>query len=549
MIWLSYLLKTMLIQLIAFGGYKLLLDKEPVGHLKRSYLLGSLVLSLAIPFLTVPRLFSASVNVFTPHQGAAVSELTGDAYFGTSGLLASAEVYSISDLLWALAVGLYAVGVLVYLVRMLKALWSVRNRLGRLVSTRRLTSGTCLVGLAEPVATHTFMNWIFYDEADPPSEEVLAHELAHANQWHSLDRLFVGALQVMFWFNPLLRYYERAIRINHELLADQAVLRQGVNPVFYQQQLLNALRRPASPALSSGVDFYLTKKRFQMMSLSKTRRSRTLVKISAALFLWVVLLFNFGQTGYAQIAPPPPPPPVHLGHVSDVEQAIPTAKQLQDWAGDMNNNIYLDAKYLGASVLNKYKPEDFSQYYVLEAPAYSANRGQHIYLFTAKNHPWPQVPPPPPPFPAVRPEGAHSSFPAPPPPPPPAPAPPSAVPPPPPPVHAPPGAVPPPPPPVPAGASELPPPPPPVDWNTFKEKLPSAAQLQEWQDSKVYRVWINYEQVSNKDLANYAPENFSLYNVTKLMNNANHYGEYTYQVSLVTKERLAEWRRKQGQRN
>lgn len=95
----------------------------------------------------------------------------------------------------------------------------------------------------------------------------------------------------------------------------------------------------------------------------------------------------------------------------------------------------------------------------------------------------------------------------------------------------------------------MPPPPPPVDWNTFKEKLPSAAQLQEWQDSKVYRVWINYEQVSNKDLANYAPENFSLYNVTKLMNNANHYGEYTYQVSLVTKERLAEWRRKQGQRN
>ncbi|MFT6001158.1 MAG: hypothetical protein ACI81P_003627, partial [Neolewinella sp.] len=66
MIWLSYLLKTVLIQLIAFGCYKLLLDREPLGHWKRAYLLGSLLLSLVIPLVTVPRLFAEAVHVFTP---------------------------------------------------------------------------------------------------------------------------------------------------------------------------------------------------------------------------------------------------------------------------------------------------------------------------------------------------------------------------------------------------------------------------------------------------------------------------------------------------
>jgi hypothetical protein len=88
-----------------------------------------------------------------------------------------------------------------------------------------------------------------------------------------------------------------------------------------------------------------------------------------------------------------------------------------------------------------------------------------------------------------------------------------------------------------------------VDWNEFKEEMPSAAQLQEWQDRKEFRVWIDRTQISNRELANYAPAGFSLYNVSKLMKNAKHYGEYTYQVNLMTKERLAELRRQQKQRN
>jgi hypothetical protein len=547
MIWLSYLLKTVLIQLIAFGCYKLLLDREPLGHWKRAYLLGSLLLSLVIPLVTVPRLFAEAVHVFTPMVD---STMSGNSLSGTPELLPLAEGYSLNDLLWPLVIGLYGLGVLVYLVRMLKALWSVRNRLVRATSSQEIASGIQLIGLAEPTATHTFGQWIFFHEATPPAKEVLAHEMAHAKQWHSLDRLIVGTLRVIFWFNPMLRHYERAIRVNHELLADQAVLRQGVNPISYQQQLLAALRRPASPAFSSGVDFNLTKKRFQMMHLSKASGPRSLVKLLTAGLLWVLLLLSFGQAGFAQTAPPPPPPPkapeATQHRFSEIKQAIPTAKQLTAWQENKDNSIHIDAQSVKSSAIKEYQPGDFSQYYVVKSPEGSGDHGLHVFLFTEKAYPWPNVPPPPPPFPPMPPSAApkapqappappvlHSSVPAP-------PAPPAA------PTAAPPA------PPAPPSASDLPPPPPPppppMDWNEL-DKIPSAAQLEEWQDSKKFGVWIDLDQVSNDELANYSPDNFGYFRVNKLMKNAKYYGKYAYQVNLVTKEWLAKYRKEQKQRN
>ena len=79
--------------------------------------------------------------------------------------------------------------------------------------------------------------------------------------------------------------------------------------------------------------------------------------------------------------------------------------------------------------------------------------------------------------------------------------------------------------------------------------MPSMAQLKEWQDSNKFGVWINLDLVSNDELANYSPDNFGYFRVNKLMKNAKHYGKYTYQVNLVTKERLAKFRKQQKQRN
>ena len=68
--------------------------------------------------------------------------------------------------------------------------------------------------------------------------ELIAHEKAHLDQKHTLDVLFVEILQIVFWFNPLLLFYKRAIKLNHEFLADQAVNAQFQSVKNYQNLLL-----------------------------------------------------------------------------------------------------------------------------------------------------------------------------------------------------------------------------------------------------------------------------------------------------------------------
>ncbi|MCX8212596.1 MAG: hypothetical protein OTI34_16195 [Lewinella sp.] len=84
-----------------------------------------------------------------------------------------------------------------------------------------------------------------------------------------------------------------------------------------------------------------------------------------------------------------------------------------------------------------------------------------------------------------------------------------------------------------------------MDWNKFKGKIPSAAQLKEWQDSEKFGVWIDRNLIDNATLANYSPENFSNFKAFKLIKISSNYGKYPYQVNLMTKKRLARFRRQQ----
>src|SRR5690606_39609713 len=58
-------------------------------------------------------------------------------------------------------------------------------------------------------------------------QELFVHEKAHITQKHSLDILFIEALQILFWFNPLIYLYKKAMKLNHEFLADQKVDRKS----------------------------------------------------------------------------------------------------------------------------------------------------------------------------------------------------------------------------------------------------------------------------------------------------------------------------------
>lgn len=122
---------------------------------------------------------------------------------------------------------------------------------------------------------------------DPKLSQIILHEKIHASQYHSIDILLTELLAAAMWFNPVVWFMRRSLQQIHEYLADDGVLRSGVNRLEYQKLLINHIAED-SLALSSGFKSSI-KKRFFMMTKTK-ETSQTKSKILTLLPLTAILI-------------------------------------------------------------------------------------------------------------------------------------------------------------------------------------------------------------------------------------------------------------------
>ena len=73
-----------------------------------------------------------------------------------------------------------------------------------------------------------------------------------------------------------------------------------------------------------------------------------------------------------------------------------------------------------------------------------------------------------------------------------------------------------------------------VKFASPKKKSPSQQELNSWADAKIYGVWLDDHRINNNKLARHKPSDFVYYGVSKLEKNAINYGNYYYQVLLLT---------------
>jgi TonB family protein len=71
---------------------------------------------------------------------------------------------------------------------------------------------------------------------------VLAHEIAHVARHDWLLQLLADGLRMLLWWNPLAWLASRGLRHDSELACDDAVLRAGVGPTAYAEDLLQIAR-------------------------------------------------------------------------------------------------------------------------------------------------------------------------------------------------------------------------------------------------------------------------------------------------------------------
>jgi TonB family protein len=267
--------------------YFLFLRRETFFSINRWFLLVSIGFSAILPLLHIP--------FYTP-QPTVLAEVTVTPYvnllstitvYGT-GFTREAETFVLSYSLFGYV---YLVGVVFFAIKFFIQLFQV----GRLIKQNRvIPEGKIkLVVLDKEISPFSFLNYIFVSKNLQNTngwEKMLEHERQHIRQGHTFDVLLLGIIAIVQWFNPFFWMFRRALRENHEFLADQAVISHGTAPSWYKQILINQYVGDQI-VIANNFNYSLIKIRIKMMSKiksSKIANVKILIGIALAVSLIVV---------------------------------------------------------------------------------------------------------------------------------------------------------------------------------------------------------------------------------------------------------------------
>ena len=210
---LDYLLKVNLYGLLFVGCYWLLLRRHTFFSLNRAYLLLSAVLSLGLPFVSLPAQTVKTLPVAIP---VGVMTLPMAVIDTTPAPITNPVDW---EQIGLLAYGLVALYLLVLLAVRSKKLMSLIRR-----SDRQVMDGYGLVQLNDPTKpTFSFFRYLVLNPVDANNHLIINHELVHIRQYHSADVLGMATLRAIFWPCPTLWLIDRLLRQVHEFLADKQI--------------------------------------------------------------------------------------------------------------------------------------------------------------------------------------------------------------------------------------------------------------------------------------------------------------------------------------
>jgi len=154
-----------------------------------------------------------------------------------------------------------------------------------------------IVYLKENIPPFSFLRYIFINEnglTNEKKEKILTHETIHVNQLHSVDLILAHLLATFQWFNPFAWLLHRNIKINHEYIADNEVVRKGYNLLEYQELILKQFIPIPYIELVNNFNLISIKKRIAMMNKIK---SGFIAKLKALLVIpaSIIVFFLFAN--------------------------------------------------------------------------------------------------------------------------------------------------------------------------------------------------------------------------------------------------------------
>ncbi len=273
---LQYLFESSICLALFYSFYWLFLKKETFFQLNRFYLLLSIPASFTLPLLNIP----------SPFVSSSLSEPT---HVFAQPVGVQAHSIGITDILWLiflLGAGLLLVRFAYQLIQLL--LLIKKNGFHEYDQVKA-------VFIENDSAPFSFFNFIFINKShisERDFQRILAHELAHIKQHHSIDLIALELLTIVQWFNPFVWPYKKSLKETHEYLADNAVIAQGCSRARYQLLILEQHVGLKLFEVTNNFSRSLIKRRITMMTKNKSKRwAKAKLLIIIPLFCFLMLAF------------------------------------------------------------------------------------------------------------------------------------------------------------------------------------------------------------------------------------------------------------------
>lgn len=172
--------------------------------------------------------------------------------------------------IWEFLLGAYLIGFVLVLLRLIIQSWKPVQIILR-TNPKKIDDYLLHENTVYKMPFSFFNRILIHPEYFKQNEinDILTHEKVHIQERHWIDLFIIELLTVFFWFNPFIWLFERAIKQNHEYLADKGVLSRGQSPVRYQALLINQLMGTKVIGMANHLNFALGPTRFKMMTKEK----------------------------------------------------------------------------------------------------------------------------------------------------------------------------------------------------------------------------------------------------------------------------------------
>ncbi|TDE30502.1 peptidase M56 [Flavobacterium ranwuense] len=354
-----YLIKSSGLIALFYLAYYFMLRKETFFTSNRWFLLFGLFTSVVLPLVVYTKIImveSSSKNIDwsrIPITNSIENEPFEINWYLISGIV-------------------YAIGIILFLGKFAFDFYSLNTVLkGKTIQNQ---ADFKFIDTTENIAPFSYFNTIVYNSSlysNSELENILEHEKVHSDQNHTVDVLISRLFCILFWFNPLVWLYKKAILQNLEFIADSEATKKISDKKAYQFTLLKITTQENCVAITNHFYQSLIKKRIVMLNKNQSKKWNSW-KYALVLPVLVAFMFLFQIEVIAQEKVKEETNKVQSKHpvtaAIEIQQEKDSIKKIKalivnnskNEGIDPNTEIFIDGKKVSKEELDRTNPDDIT---------------------------------------------------------------------------------------------------------------------------------------------------------------------------------------------